>query len=50
MVTTKKTTTTKKATTAKTEKDVYRLCHYTNLQLLNAKDNLIKSDKLDFVL
>ena len=36
--------------TAKTEKDVYRLCHYTNLQLLNAKDNLRKSDKLDFVL
>lgn len=28
--------------TAKTEEDVIRLCHYTNLQLLTAKDNLKK--------
>ena len=34
--------------TAKTEEDVLRLCHYTNLQLLKAKDNLQKSNKLDW--
>lgn len=28
--------------TAKTEEDVIKLCHYTNLQLLKAKDNLHK--------
>lgn len=35
---------------AKTEEDVKRLCHYTNLQLLKARDNLIKNDKIDFEL
>ena len=34
--------------TAKTEEDVIKLCHYTNLQLLKAKDNLCKHDKLDW--
>lgn len=33
---------------AKSEEDVIRLCHYTNLQLLKAKDNLNKKDKLDW--
>lgn len=36
--------------TAKTEDDVLRLCKYSNLQLLKAKDNLAKSNKLDFVI
>lgn len=31
--------------TAKSEDDVIRLCHYTNLQLLKAKDNLMKGSK-----
>ena len=31
--------------TAKTKEDVLRLCHYTNLQLLKAKDNLLKGSK-----
>lgn len=34
--------------TAKTEEEVKRLCHYTNLQLLKAEDNLKKSNKLDW--
>lgn len=33
---------------ANTEKEVKKCCHYTNLQLLKAKDNLRKSDKLDW--
>lgn len=36
--------------TIKNEKDILRLNHYTNLQLLKAKDNLDKSDKLDWEL
>jgi len=36
--------------TAQTKDDVIRLCHYTNLQLLKAKDNLRKGAKLNFEL
>lgn len=36
--------------TAKSEEDVIKLCHYTNLQYLKPEDNLKKSDKLDYVL
>lgn len=32
--------------TAKTEEDVIKLCHYTNLQLLKARDNLKKGSKI----
>ena len=32
--------------TAETEEDVKRLCHYTNLQLLKAIDNLKKGAKM----
>ena len=32
--------------TAHTEKEVLNLCHYTNLQLLKAKDNLVKGSKV----
>lgn len=34
--------------TAKNEEDIIKLCHYTNLQLLKAEDNVVKSDKLDW--
>ena len=34
--------------TATTEEEVSKLCHYTNLQLLKAEDNLNKKDKLDW--
>lgn len=36
--------------TANSEEDVIRLCHYSNLQLLRAMDNIRKSDKLDYQL
>ena len=36
--------------TAKTEEEVIKLCHYTNLQLLKAEDNLHKGAKLDYTL
>ena len=35
---------------ANTEEDVKKLCHYTNLQLLKAKDNLDKKDSLEWEL
>lgn len=36
--------------TAKTKEDVIKLNHYTNLQLLKAKDNMQKRDKLNWKL
>ena len=36
--------------TAKTEDEVTKLNHYTNLQLLKAKDNMEKRDKLNWKL
>lgn len=36
--------------TAETEEDVLKLCHYTNLQLLKAHDNILKKDKKDWKL
>lgn len=36
--------------TANTEEEVIKLCHYSNLQLLKAKDNLQKNKNLDWVL
>ncbi len=35
---------------AKNEEDIIKLCHYSNLQLLKAQDNLEKNDKLDWEL
>lgn len=35
---------------ANTEEDVIKLCHYSNLQLLKAKDNLDKKDSLEWEL
>lgn len=34
--------------TAKTQNDLVRLCHYTNLQLLKARDNLSKGANQDY--
>jgi hypothetical protein len=36
----------KPLSSAKTEKELYILCHYTNLQPLWAKDNLSKGNKI----
>lgn len=33
---------------AKTEEDVIKLCHYTNLQYLKPEDNLAKRSKIDW--
>lgn len=34
--------------TAKSEEDIIRLCNYTNLQLLKGRDNLSKSNKINW--
>lgn len=34
--------------TAKSQEDIVRLCHYTNLRLLKARDNLLKGTSLDY--
>lgn len=36
--------------TAKTEEEVMRLCHYTNLRLITARDNIKKGAKLDYAI
>ena len=36
------------ASTANTEEDILKLCNFKNLQLLKAKDNLDKKDKLNW--
>lgn len=35
--------------TAKSKEDIIKLCHYTNLQLLTAEDNMKKHDKIDWI-
>ena len=35
---------------ASTEEEIIKLCHYKNLQLLKAKDNIEKRDKTDYVI
>jgi hypothetical protein len=35
---------------AKTEEEVLRLCHFTNLRPMWAKDNLSKGDKIEFLI
>ena len=36
--------------TAATEEDAFRLCHYTNLRLIKAEDNLRKGAKLNYAI
>lgn len=36
--------------TAKTKEEVMRLCHYSNLRLITAKDNIQKGTKLDYAI
>ena len=36
--------------TVNTKEEIIKLCHYSNLQLLKAKDNLEKKDKLEWEL
>ena len=36
--------------TAKTEDDILKLCHYSNLQLLKSSDNRSKQDKINFII
>ena len=35
--------------TAKTEEDIIKLNHYTNLQLLTPEDNMAKGEQIDWV-
>lgn len=35
---------------AKNEEEVIKLCHYTNLQLLRAEDNIKKGNKINWML
>jgi hypothetical protein len=36
--------------TARTEEEIIKLCHYTNLQLLKAEDNIKKGNKVNWML